>query len=238
MTLIDLIIFLIIGYGVFSGFRNGFTKQLVLFIGFLVFLALSYMFKNPVSEILYNYLPFFKFGGVLKGVTALNILIYEVIALLIVLSILMIIFRLLLSLTNIFETILKFTIILGIPSKILGAVVGFVQYYLIAFLFLYIVSLPVFNIKGVDDSKFRNEILNNTPVLSKLNSKQITVFDELKILKEKYKENYDSNQFNLEAVDLFLKYKVVTVSSVKVLNEKGKLDISGIDSVLDEYQED
>lgn len=238
MNLVDLIIIILLAFGALIGFKNGFTKQLVSFIGFLVLILVSYLFKNIISGFLYEYLPFFGFGGVLKGVTVLNIALYEIIAFLVVFSILMIVFRILLRVTGIFEKILKFTIILGIPSKILGAIVGVVEYFCYIFIALYILSMPVFHIDGFENSKLKSGILNNTPILSSITKDGLTVFEEFNDLKEKYDGKKSASEFNLEALDLFLKYKVVTVESVDRLKEKGKLSIPNMETIVNKYREE
>lgn len=237
MNIIDVIIILIILSGGVVGFKNGLTKQLVSFFGFIIVLVLSFLLKNFVSEILYTYLPFFKFGGILKGVTVLNIALYEVIAFLLVFSILMIVFRLLLTFTSIFEKILKFTIILGIPSKILGAIVGMVEYVLVAFIAIYAFSLPMFKIDGFENSKLKEPLLTKIPFLSNAANNTLKGFEEFEALKDKYDDKEtNASEFNLETLDLFLKYNIVTVDSIDKLVEKDKLQIDNIESVLKKYR--
>ena len=235
MNLIDVFIILLILSGAVIGYKSGFTKQIISFVGFIVVILLSYLLKNYISELMYQYFPFFDFGGSLKGVSVLNILVYEVISFFIIFSLLMIVFRLILFVSKVFETLLKFTIILGIPSKLLGALVGMVEYYIIAFFALYILTLPVFAIEGMENSKFKDPILKNTPVLSLYTKDGLQVFDEVKVLKEKYEVEDNPNGFNLEALDLFLKYKIVTKESVLKLIDSGKLKIPNADTVLSKY---
>ena len=64
----------------------------------------------------------------------------------------------------------------------------------------------------------------------------LDVVDEFVDMKEKYETATDSNGFNLEALDLLLKHKVVTIESVETLLEKDKLQIENIDSVLEKYK--
>ena len=66
----------------------------------------------------------------------------------------------------------------------------------------------------------------------------MSVFEDFEELKEKYEVVDDANEFNLETLDLFLKYKVITVESTETLIEQKKLDIKNIDSVLDKYREE
>lgn len=239
MSIIDILIIIFILFGAAIGFKQGFTKSLVSFAGIVVVIILAYLLKNPVSEFLMSIGPFFNFGGIIKGVTVLNIAVYEIIAFILVFTVLMILLRVLLITTGVLETILKFTIILGIPSKILGAFVGALKNYIIVFFVLYLLSMPNFvDVGFVKESNFREPILRNTPFLSLVADSSLKVLDEFKGLSDKYVNATDSNEFNLETLDLFLKYKVVTVDEVIKLDESGKINIEGIESVIDKYEEE
>ena len=237
MNIIDVSIILIVLLGAVVGFKRGFTKELVSFVGFLLIVILAFTLKNPISIFLYENLPFFKFGGALKGVTVLNIALYELIAFLIVFAVLTFLFKIVLLASSIFEKILTLTIILGIPSKILGAILGAVEYFIYVFIGLYILSLPVFHLDIVNESKYRLPILNNTPILGNFASNTMNVFEEFKNLKEKYQGSEDSMSFNRDTLKLFLEYKIITVDSVEKLVEKDKLQIDDINSLLNEYRE-
>lgn len=238
MEIVDIIILITILFGAVIGFKRGFTRSLVSALGFIVIAILAFFLKNPLSVLLYENLPFFKFGGILKGVTVLNIALYELLAFVIVLAILGVALKILMVATSVFEKLLKMTIILGIPSKIMGAIVGAVESFVIVFIALYIVSLPMFNISFIENSKWKKQILNNTPVLSAFSKKTMGVVDEFSGIKEKYKDNNkNAEEFNKEVLDLFLKYDVVKVSSIDKLVEKGKLQINNIEEILMKYRE-
>jgi len=236
MNIIDFIIILFILSGAIIGFKRGFTRQLVSLVSFFAIIILAFMFKNPVSIFLYEHLPFFKFGGILKGVTVLNIALYELIAFLFMALILTIIFKILTIVTNIFEKILKMTIILSIPSKIAGAIVGIIENYIWIFIVLYILSFPVFNIDIINQSKYRNNILNNTPILSNFIEPTMNALTEFGELKNKYENTDNALEFNRETLDLFLKYDVITVESVDKLIEQDKLKIDDVDTILNKYR--
>lgn len=236
MNIIDIIIILILLMGGVIGFKNGVIRQTVSFVGFFIVVILSYFLKDFVSVILYKFVPFFSFSGSLAGVTTLNILIYEVIAFLLVYVILMAIYHFIVRVTRIVETILKFTVILGIPSKLLGMVVGFIETYIMVFIGLYCLSLPIFQIPMMNESGVRNTILNHTPGLSSTVSKSLNVVNEFADLKEKYKDTTNKNEFNKETLDLFLKYNVVRYDTAKELVDSGKLKIDGVESVFQKYE--
>ncbi len=236
MNIVDvMIVLLLIAGGVF-GLKRGFTKSLVCCIGMIAVVVLAFLLKNPVSVFFYENLPFFKFGGVFKGVTVLNILIYEVIAFLLVFAILQIGLRILMLATTIFEKILNVTVILSIPSKLLGMLVGIVEYFIIVFIGLYVLSLPIFHFDFIEESKYRVPILESTPVLSGFLDTTNKVIKEFAGIKEKYETTPDSNQFNYETLDLFLKYKVIDVKSVEKLMEKDKLKLLGVETLLEKYK--
>ncbi len=238
MNIIDAAIILIILMGAVVGFKRGFTKEIVSFLGFFIVVVLSFILKNPISVFMYEHLPFFKFGGIIKGVTVLNIALYEIIAFLIVLSVLTFILRIVMFATKIFEKILKFTIVLGIPSKLLGLVVGLIEGFVWVFIILYVLNLPVFNITELNNSKLKNKILNNVPILSSFASSTNKVINEFLDIKDKYEVIDNSNEFNKETLDLFLKYDVITIDSVDNLIANKKLIIENVDEVLDKYRKE
>lgn len=232
LNFVDFIIILFILSGVVLGWKRGVTRQLVSCLGLIVVVVASFLLKNPVSIFLYEHLPFFKFGGIFKGVTVLNILLYEVIAFLIVFALLMIALKVLMLATTVFEAILKATIILSIPSRILGAIVGIIENFVIAFIVLYILMLPVFHVGAVEQSKLANNILKSTPVLSGMIDDSLEVIEKFTDLKEKYKDATNANSFNRDTLDLFLEYNVISIKSVEKLVEKNKLVIDDIDTIL------
>lgn len=237
MNIIDIIVIILVISGLCLGYKRGLTKEVVCFAKFALALVIAFLLKNPLSKLMYEHLPFFEFGGIFKGVTALNIILYEFIAFLLVLGIVMLVFRILLLATTIFEKILNTTIVLSLPSKILGMIVGGVHYYVIAFISLFIISLPVFKMDTqIEESKFRDPIINNTPILSGIVLKTVNIIDEFNTLGEKYKSGTNTDEFNLETIDLFLKYNIITVDSVETLNSKGKLKINRLEGVLEKYR--
>ena len=239
MNIVDLIIIILILFGAVIGFKRGFTKSLVSAVGLIAIVIIAFLLKNPVSTVLYEHLPFFQFGGVIKGVTVLNIALYELLAFIIVLAILGIVLKILMIATSIFERILTLTIILGVPSKILGAIIGALEWFILVFIGLYVLNMPVVNVKEINNSTLAPKILNNTPILSGVIKDTNDVINEFASIKDRYTDkNVDTNEFNKETLDLFLKYNVVSVDSVDKLIKDNKLKIDGIDEVLVKYRKE
>lgn len=222
-AVLDIGIIIFILFGAVLGLKRGFTKELVEAVGFIVVIVLAYFIKNPLSVWMYEHLPFFKIG-ILKGAEILNILIYEMLAFILCIAILAVLLRILLLATTIFEKILNATIVLGIPSKIAGAVVGLIHHFLFVFIILYVLTLTCFNVDFIRQSKLREKIVNNTPVLSGLVDKSVGIMNEFVSLKDKYEDKEISESvFNYQAIELFLKYKIITPDAVEKLIEKGKI---------------
>ncbi len=236
MNIIDAIIFLIILMGAVVGFKNGVIRQTVSLVGFLLVVILAFILKNPLSLWMYEHLPFFNFWGILKGVTVINILLYEILAFLILLALFAVILRIILFAAKIIEKILDFTIILGIPSKILGLFIGALEYYLVVFVLLYVVTLPIFNIKTINDSKLALTILDKTPILSNYTEDATKILNDFVELKDKYKSSTNSEEFNKDALKVLLEYRVVDVKSVDKLVERNKIKINDIEEILNDYR--
>lgn len=224
MNILDIIIIIFILFGAVLGFKRGFTKEVVEALGFIVVVIIAYFLKNPLSVIMYEYLPFFKIG-LLKNVEILNILVYEGIAFIICVILLSIVLKVLLTITSVFEKIINATIILSLPSKIAGAIVGILYHYVFVFIALYVVSLTIYDVDFIDDSKYKDKILDKTPILSSFADKSVNVINEFIVLKDNYSDKTISeSEFNYQAIELFLKYEIITPESLKKLIDEGKID--------------
>ena len=225
MNVVDVIIIALLILGGVAGFKAGVIKKLTDFIGMFVVIILSFYLKNYISVIMYENLPFFNFFGLINGIDALNILLYEVIAFLVIFIALLFVLKVVLMLTGLVEKILKATVILSIPSKLLGIVVGVIEMYVYLFLILVIVSLPIFDSSFLKDSKMNNFILNNTPVLSGVSEEIIDVYGDVYNIIDNRK-NKTNEQLNEEILKVLIDKKVVTKESAKKLVDKNKIHIN------------
>lgn len=227
-SLMDIIIVLFLIMGVIVGFKRGVFKSAVMFIGTILVLVLAFYLKNPLSQLMYTFLPFFPLGG---GLKVLNILLYEGIAFLIVYAILMSILHILIKVTGIFEKLLRFTIILGIPSKILGAIFGFFETYIILFVIIFIGFSFNFTAPLMNESKYAGKIMNNSPVISGMVEDYSKAFQEIYQLKD----IKDNDKYNQEALRIMLKYEIIMPDSALKLVEQNKLDFKGANDIVKEY---
>lgn len=234
LNIVDVIIILIIGLGALVGFKEGAIKRTTSIVGLVLVVILSFILKNYLSVFFYENLPFFDLWGVFKGIQVLNIVFYEMVAFLIIASILTIVYRVILGITGIIERILKATIILSIPSKILGFFIGIFEYYIWVYLFLFILTLPVFNIKEIYESKTAMFIITETPVLSKYTGKTLDIYNDLYNIIDNRKNKTDE-QLNEEAMKLMLEYDIITAESAHKLVDRNKVIVND-DTFIEIYE--
>ncbi len=234
ITIADAIIFLFIMLCGVIGFKDGVIKRLSTVVGLILVVVIAFNLKGKISFYFYENLPFFNFGGVFKGIQALNIIFYEMLAFVIIASVLMIVYNILLAITGLIEKVLKATVILSIPSKILGFIVGILEGYIWSYIILFIMTLPFFSVPGLDDSKMVDYILQETPVLSKYSEGTIQISKEVYDVVVN-REDKTNEQINEEALRLMLKHKVITVSSAEKLIDKNKIEVDN-KAFLEEYK--
>lgn len=235
MNIVDYITIIFLLLFALKGFKSGLLPSIVnLASSFLVFVIAFYL-KTPISTILYENLPFLNFGGIFKGVIAINILFYEGIAYVVAIGILFIVFALLKKVSKLVQNILNITLFLTIPFKIVGALVGIIEGLLYAFILLYIASVINTTVPYVNSSKYASKILTDIPVVNDITGN----------LTRSTKEVYDSivnnqsntNKANLDSVNILMKYDILNYESAKKLYEDGKLNIDGVEEIIEEYKE-
>lgn len=236
MNIIDAVIILIILAAGVNGLKNGVIKQLVATVGFILMIIIAFYLKNPVADFLSMNFPFFKFGG--SVVASLNILLYQGIAFILVVLLLELILGIIIKVSGLIEKILKFTVILGIPSKILGFIVGLLEGFAIVFLALFILKQPQFNIDIVNESKFADPILSSTPLLSNVAKPLVsTINDTYALVVEHNEKKISDEELDYKSIELMLKHKIITPSYTRKLVDKGKIKVNGIDSLINKYSE-
>lgn len=234
MNIVDIVILVFIVLSAFVGFSRGFFKQTIMFVGTILVICLSFIFKNPLSLFMYKNLPFFKFSGL----TSLNILLYEMLAFIILIVVLSIILVILVKITGIVEKILKVTIILAIPSKLLGMLVGIIESIVILYFALFILSLPIIKVPYLNESKYAKIIMDKTPILSSACDNIMKTFDEIsEFTEENLKLNFDVNKANKDILEIILKNRVATSDNVRYLVEKDKIKIDNVNELLEMYEE-
>ena len=226
------IVLLILLCGVL-GSKRGILKELVIIVGTIVVFAIAFFLKDPIASFFCTYLPFFNFRIPLGNLISLNIIFYQLIAFLLVVIVLRLVLQILIDVTGIFSKIINATIILALPNKLLGFVVGLLEGYILMFIILNVIAIPMSGSELFMSSGVRQFIVNDSPVLKDcLGGLNYAIEDVLSL-----SSNDDRNTNDLKVIDIMLKYKTVSVEFMDNVKETGKLDdISGLDGVIDKYR--
>lgn len=231
LNVLDVAIILLILLAGVVGMKRGFFKELVMTVGYFLVFIISFALKNPLAEWLSLNFPFFSFSGPFRGMSVLNIVIYQLIAFFVIFALVMIIFNLILTFTNILEKILKLTIILGIVSKILGFFVGLIEGVILVFALCLVLSYPAFNQGVIAESKVKNQILQGTPALNKMAESLVKTFDDLTDLSKEYSSNEDKTELNRKSIQVMIDNKLIKLDYVQKLIDSGKLKVTGLQGI-------
>lgn len=226
-----LIMFLIVG------FKNGVIREAFALIGIIAVFILSFVFKGLLGNLMCIILPFFKLSGVIEGFSVINILIYQTIAFMLVFAILLTIYEIFLKISKFIQKLVNLTIILILPSKLLGAVVSLIKGVIVLFAVFIVLMIPLKNSELFTGSTMVNQILYKTPILSQSSNNFINTVEEIYNLAEKVSnKEISTNDANLELLDMMLKHKIVNKSTVESLVKLHKLDdVNNIETVLQKY---
>lgn len=233
MNFVDILIIIILILFALMGFNNGLIKSLIILLGFIVVIFVSYALKNFIGDFLVINLPFFVFGHFLQGATALNVILYQAIAFIILLVIFGFAYRFLVTVSGIFEKILRVTIILGIPSKIGGLIVGFIEGYIVVYLALFVLTQPFLHIDILEQSSFTNKIVNNSPIISNFAEGSLRVFNKIKDITTMQ----DQSEMNKKIVELILDENVTSKETMQKLVEKKKIVGEEVIDLINNYEE-
>lgn len=218
MNIIDVVIVLLIILSFINGYKRGVLKEVVMLCGTIVIYIVSFLLKDKLGLILCKILPFFN----LDGLVSLNILIYQLIAFFLIASFLFSIFGIVLKVTGVLQKLVNMTIILTIPSKILGGILGLVEGYIVIFALLIILSVPFKNIDIFKNSNLNNKIITSSPILSStlgnLDDLIIDIYD-IKIDKDQ-----DKDKINDKILDMYIDYNVISREDLDSIIKSGKLD--------------
>jgi uncharacterized membrane protein required for colicin V production len=163
-----LIIFLLLG-GLITGFRRGFIVQIIHMTGFIVALIVAYMYYKQLAEKFVLWIPY---PGVTTG-SKLTIAVeqldldqtfYRLLAFVLIFLIVNFGLHLLASMFD----FLKYLPVLGFIARFAGAIFGFIEFYILIFLVLYLLAmLPIDFIQNLlSNSMLAKTMFEHTPMLS------------------------------------------------------------------------
>ena len=233
MNIFDIGIILLFIMFIIVGLKRGVIKEAVSFVAIILVFVLSFSLKGIIGNILCVLLPFLS----LDGFVTLNIFFYQLLAFILVFCVLLFIYEFSLKISKFLQKIVNLTIILWLPSKILGGVVSFLKGYIILYIVFLFLMIPFGGFSLFQESACINYMLYKTPVLSGYANSFVKPVQEVVTLSQNVNKNRISvNEANLEALDIMLKYNVVDKKTIESLQEVNKLDgVENIESVLNKY---
>ncbi len=238
MNILDIAIVFILIMSAIVGFKRGAIKEIVSLVGIIIIFIIAFSFKGVIGNVMCKWLPFFNFAGNLEGIKVLNILLYQLLAFLIIYSLLFSIYMIVVKISGIIQKLVHMTIILWLPSKAIGAVVAFITGYVMVFVVLLALLIPLKHLDIFAESKLANYMIYETPVLAS-SSKNISdsINEIYELGNDLSNGNISKNEANLETMNILLKYKVVSPKTARQLVVLDKLDgIHGLDKIIDEYE--
>lgn len=238
MSLLDIIIVLVLAMSAIIGFKRGAIKEIVSLVGIIIVFVVAFSLKGVIGNVLCKWLPFFNFAGNFEGVTVLNILLYQLLAFLIIYSLLFSVYMIVLKVSGVVQKLVHMTVILWLPSKLIGAVVAFVTGYVMVFVVLLALLIPLKNTDFFLESKFANYIVYDTPILAGSAENISTSINEVYTLGEDLsKGEISKNEANVKTMNVLLKYKIVSPKTARQLVVLDKLDgITGLEKVIEKYE--
>ncbi len=227
MNFVDIIIIVFLVFGGLFGFKKGVIKSLVQLLGTVCVAIVAYSFKGVVANFLMDKLPFFDFGGIFSGVSAMSILIYELVSFVVIYVVLYCILNIFVSLSGLVEKLLKMTIVLAIPSKILGLILGAIEGIAFAFIVIFILFHIPATTNYVEDSEMGIILLERMPFMSTVMNKTTLALNDINKLANNFKSE-NRKELNVQVLSTLIHYNIISVEDVEKLGEKNKIDIENV----------
>jgi len=167
--MISLILIILLLFGFLMGLKRGFILQLLHLIGFIVAFIVARIYYKPLAKELVSWIPYPEIGSDHGWAMFLNSMplenaFYNAVAFALIFFVTKIILQIIASML---DFVSRLPIVRHL-NKLLGAILGFVEVYLIMFILLYIVALlPLESIQArLADSFVATWIVEKTPYLS------------------------------------------------------------------------
>ena len=157
MNIIDIMILVLLVLGAYNGHKKGIFRSGISLIGTIVIVVIAFFLKNPISQLMYENLPFFSFKGALAGITSFNILLYEAIAYIICLIILTTILHVVITVSGVADKLIEWTFVLRLPAKIFGTLFGMAEVFVYTYMVLFVLSQIPATTEYIQNSKFANK---------------------------------------------------------------------------------
>ncbi|MCZ8536229.1 CvpA family protein [Paenisporosarcina quisquiliarum] len=167
--MLDIIILVLLAAGIFVGAKRGLIVQLIHMTGFIIALIVAYSYYKPLAEKFVLWIPYPTVDSSSRLTFAIDKLdldqtFYQLIAFALIFFVVKFALQLVASMFD----FLSYLPVLGFISRIAGAFLGFIEFYILLFILIYVVALmpigPFQNL--IEHSNLAESMLKNTPFLS------------------------------------------------------------------------
>lgn len=230
MSFIDYGVIIILLCSIIIGYKNGVVKTTISLLAVVLSAFLAYQFKGVVANFLISVLPFVSFRGMFEGLTSMTILFYHGAAFLVIFIVIYNLLSILIILAGFIDKLLKMTVILYLPDKILGGVVGFIKGTMISFVLIFVMVQLPYTQEYIINSTYGYQILNRTPIIRNLLAETTVVSTEISNLVLDA-DTEDSNYIyrtETAIMQVFIKYGLITLDTAQSLVDNGKLELEGV----------
>src|SRR5690625_2732079 len=167
--MVSLIIFILLVFGLLMGLRRGFILQLVHLFGFLISFIVATIYYKKFANHLSLWIPYPDLGSDSAWAIFLNTMplenaFYNAISFAIIFFLSKIILQ---TIAYMFDFVARLPVLRSL-NKLLGAVLGFIEVYVITFVVLFLIALlPISEVQDKIGQSFMAKLMiQHTPILS------------------------------------------------------------------------
>lgn len=224
--MIDIICVIVIGLFAYLGWRRGFIRTAVSLLGTVIVYIIAWSLKDVLADFLIEHFSFFNYAGLFNGITSINILVYKVVAFLIIFVVLYCILNILMNAAKLVEKLIKITVIFALPSKILGALLGFIEGVTTVFLVAFCLYHFPLSTKMINDSKVAIIILERTPILGDMAVSTTLALEDIDKILIAAQNNENKEEANFRVLHQLIYYKIISPDAAQKLIDDKKLQFT------------
>ena len=190
MNYVDIIIIIILVFGLFIGWTKGLFKTATDILMLFISMVLASIFKGKLTDIFVKIVPFPELS---KNIFSVNIIMYELLMYFAILIFILLIYQILMSRIGLEDKMASSSISSNIIVKSVGSILGVPLTILFLYNVCLVINFPLINVKEIHNSVVISKILSNTMTISNNNYKLYMIEEDAnEILYDKSYKNYST----------------------------------------------
>lgn len=228
MNLLDILAIIFILVGGLLGYKKGAIKGLISFVSLLAIAIVAYQFKGYLSTFFIKTLPFFNFAGNLQNIYAVNIGLYDASAFFIIFILLYCLLNILLAISGFVDILTEKSILLDIPNKILGVIVGLIESIITVFIIGIIMLEVTQSQRFVMESTAVKGILERTPIVNVVFKDTIASSENIYFAIKDSEKIEDKTNTNVAILTYYVRYGIVKSDVVQECIDNKKMHLDNV----------